>query len=78
MDKDPKSELWGEAPDVPNKEETGADIVGVVNREEDEAATDGVANSEDPLPAEAEETADDVCGVPDTPGAAELEINPAT
>lgn len=49
-----------------------------MNREEDEAATDGVAKSEDPLPGKAEGTADDVCGALDAPGAAELEINPAT
>lgn len=77
MDKEPKSDVCGEAPD-PNKETAGAEAVGVENREDDEAAMTGVLKSEDPLAAELVETMADVCGAVDVPGAAELENNPVT
>lgn len=76
-DRVPKSDDWGKAPDVPNKE-TGAEVMGVENREEDELAPDGVPNREKPLPDEADETAVDVGGAVNAPGIAELENAPAT
>lgn len=77
MDKEPKSDVCGEAPD-PNKETAGAEAVGVENREDDEAAMTGVLKSEDPLAAELVETMAGVCGAVDVPGAAEPENNPVT
>lgn len=75
MAKEPKSDVWGEAPDDddPNKD-NGAEVE---NREDDDVAADGVAKSEDPLPDEADGTVDD-CGAVDVPGVAELAKRPAT
>lgn len=73
----PKSGVWGEAADAPNKDDVGAEVMGVENREDDDVAADGVPKSEDPLPDDAA-TAAEVCGVVDAPGVAELANNPAT
>ncbi|KAF7828770.1 pentatricopeptide repeat-containing protein [Senna tora] len=61
-DEELKSEAWGVALDDPNKEDTGAEVVGVVNRDgmDEGGAEDGVLKSENPLPDEVDEVAADV------------------
>lgn len=72
---EPKSDGWGEAPDDPNKEDAGADVVGVENSDDAAVAADGVAKSVEPPPDEA---APDVGGAVEVPGVAELVNKPAT
>lgn len=77
-DEDPKSDVWGVAPDDPNREDTGAEVVGVANREDgtEEGAEVGVPKR---LPEEANVVAADVCwAVDDAPRVPELVSNPAT
>lgn len=69
-DKELNGDDSGEAV-VPNKDKTGAEVVGVENREGDDVAIDGVEKSEDPLPLEAD-TAAGAMVVIDETGAAEL------
>lgn len=77
VDKEPKSEVWGEAAD-PNKEDTGADVTGVEKREDDGVEAAGVLKSVDPLPDGAEEKPAAVWGAADVPAAAVLANKPAT
>ena len=73
-----KSDVCGEAPEVPKREDTGAEIVGVENKDvvTTDGAEDGVPKSENPLPDEP--NADVCCGAVDAAVADELENNPAT
>lgn len=50
-----KSDAWGEAPEAPKREDTGAEVVGVENKDVlvADGAEDGAPNSENPLPDEA-------------------------
>jgi hypothetical protein len=68
-DEEPKSDVWGVAPDDPNREDTGAEVVGVANKEDgkEEGAEAGVPKSDNPLPDEADVVAADVCGAVDAP-----------
>lgn len=74
-----KSDVCGEAPEVPKREGTGAEVVGVVNKDVvvvADGAEDGVPKSENPLPDEAD--ANVCCGAVDAPVVDELANNPAT
>lgn len=68
-DEEPKSDVWGVAPDDPNREDTGAEVVGVANKEDgkEEGAEAGVPKSDNPLPDEADVVAADVCRAVDAP-----------
>lgn len=70
----PNNVLCGEAPDGPNKEDTGAEVDGVANREDAVTEEDGVLNK--PLPEEAAAVAADACGAVDVAGVADLANNP--
>ena len=53
-----KSDVCGEAPEVPKREGTGAEVVGVVNKDDvvvADGAEDEVPKSENPLPDEVEQ-----------------------
>lgn len=69
-DEELKRDVWMEAP-----------VVGVANREdarEEAGVEDGVLKRDNPLPAEADDLAADVCGAEAAAGVAELANKPAT
>lgn len=68
-DEAPKRDVCGVAPDDPNREDTGAEVVGVANREDEtgEGAEVGVPKSDNPLPDDANVVAADVCWEVDVP-----------
>lgn len=68
-DEELKAAAWGVALDEPNKEDTGAEVVGVVNIDgvEEGGTEDGVLNSENPLPDDDNVVAADVCEAVNVP-----------